>query len=246
MRAERVSIPRVAPLVVILASGSAWAAPDESKMGLRETRAVRFPDHEAPVIAHEPPRHAVDGQALRLQADVRDPSGVFAPAVYLRSREASEYVAFAMRPVSAQPHAYETWIPAARVTGRLHYFVEAFDAAGNGPARVGSPVAPLVIEPSVPSVPAVVARSPATFHGLAAEGRSAVAASIPLHPGVTAVPESRRTRPADGTPTWVWIVAGVSALALAGAGVGVFFAVRDEPVDFVRVDVVGPDPTSGR
>jgi hypothetical protein len=107
-------------------------------------------DNEPPVLTHTPVTTAKRGKPLTITAHAIDPSGVFGPFVYLRKKglPGSEYIP--MRMVASTTGAagdYALEIPAALVSvDALEYYIEAWDNAGNGPARAGSPESPLPVK----------------------------------------------------------------------------------------------------
>src|SRR5260370_62983 len=79
-----------------------------------------------------------------------DPSGVFGRFVSLRKKglPGGEYIPIRMAANEAgAPGDYTLDVPAALVSvDALEYYIEAWDNAGNGPARVGSPESPLPVK----------------------------------------------------------------------------------------------------
>jgi hypothetical protein len=107
-------------------------------------------DNEPPVLTHTPVTTAKRGKPLTITAHAIDPSGVFGPFVYLRKKglPGSEYIP--MRMAESKTGAageYALDVPAALVSvDALEYYIEAWDNAGNGPARAGSPESPLPVK----------------------------------------------------------------------------------------------------
>ncbi|MCA9553593.1 MAG: hypothetical protein KC933_26375 [Myxococcales bacterium] len=188
-------------------------------------------DEAPPVITHVRVTQAPKGQALTIRARIEDASEIFAPSVYVRPKGARDYDNIGMRKVL---DAYEALVPAEQVDGDLQYFIEAFDEHGNGPAREGSPEEPIEIEvydpkkgppggvvavPPPPPPPDVVPPPPPV-----------IVVTPQLEVGVT------RT-------WWFWTIIG--GVVVAGAATAAVLATRKSPVDFVDIEVVGPDPTGG-
>lgn len=102
------------------------------------------PDTVPPVIGHTPVAHAPRKSELIIRARITDESDVFAPSVSYRLAGQSErWRSVAMKSVEGEEDTYTAAIPGSDVTGDLEYFIEAFDALGNGPATVGRADAPL-------------------------------------------------------------------------------------------------------
>ena len=99
------------------------------------------PNPSGPTILHDPVTTAPTGQPIRVRADITDPDGVFAPAVYVRAQGSDRYVSI---PMKLEDGVYAAVVPAELVVQDLEYFVEAFDELGNGPSRRGTPEAPLL------------------------------------------------------------------------------------------------------
>lgn len=194
-------------------------------------------DTSPPVITHVPVAHAPEGQAISIRARIEDQGEIFAPSVYVRPVGAKEFDNIAMRKVL---DAYEAIIRAEQVDGDLEYFIEAFDEVGNGPAREGSPELPKRIKIYDP-----------------AEGPPDAVAVAPPPPAIVAPPPPPPPQLINEVPEdpeedddsvvgkwWFWTIIGVAA---AGAATGIVLATRPaDPVDFVNIQVAGPDPTLGQ
>jgi hypothetical protein len=107
-------------------------------------------DNDPPVLKHTPVTTAKKGKPLTITAHATDPSGVFGPVLYLRKRgmPATDYIPMRMGPSkTATPGDYALDIPAALVSvDALEYYIEAWDNAGNGPSRAGSPESPFPVK----------------------------------------------------------------------------------------------------
>jgi hypothetical protein len=103
-------------------------------------------DGEAPQLTHEAVLGGSRGKPLTIAAHAIDANGVYGPVLYVRKlgMTAGDYVPVRMIASKIVPGDYSVDVPAAltNVEG-LEYYIEAWDMAGNGPARVGSPDAPL-------------------------------------------------------------------------------------------------------
>jgi hypothetical protein len=99
------------------------------------------------------------------------------------------------------PDTFGATVPASAVTDAFAYLVEAYDGAGNGPVRSGSPEEPLAVAiDDAPATATVVAAAPA--------------AAIKAGPAAPAPPQRRNT--------W-WIAGGAAAVAAIG---GVVFGLE--------------------
>jgi hypothetical protein len=107
-------------------------------------------DDDPPVLTHTPAaKAATKGKPFPVTAHATDPSGVFGPVLYLRKKgmPASEYIPIRMSPSKTAPGDYTVDVPAALVSAdALEYYLEAWDNAGNGPSRAGSPETPFPIK----------------------------------------------------------------------------------------------------
>lgn len=185
-------------------------------------------DTSPPRITHVPIERAPSGQALMVRCEIVDDSAIFAPSLLVRGKGTKEFDTLDLKKTTG--NLYEAIIPAEQVTGNLEYVIEAFDEIGNGPARVGSPETPLVIEVVDPSqmpppAPVVTTQAPGPAVDVTAPPPATAGSSGGLH-----------------TKWWFWtLIAG----AAAGGAVAVFVATRSSTPDFVDIEVLGPDPTQG-
>ena len=160
-----------APAAAAPAPGTAAPAPAAAPAAPPAPEAAATPeDNDPPVLTHTPVTAAKKNKPLTIIAHATDPSGVFGPILYLRKKglPATEYIPMRMLPArSGAPGDYSLEIPAALVSvGALEYYLEAWDSAGNGPARAGSAESPLpikveeekkiVIKPAEPAAPTTV------------------------------------------------------------------------------------------
>ena len=120
----------------------------------RSTRSQREPEHptvpgdlEAPLITHQPVTEAVKGRPLAITAEIEDPSGVFQPLLYLRKRGMgrADFIPIKLLPSKTNPGEWSVELSPLLLSDDLEYYLEAYDWAGNGPARAGTPAAPLPI-----------------------------------------------------------------------------------------------------
>jgi hypothetical protein len=201
-------------------------------------RAAPASDVTPPSITHVRVSEAPRGQALVIEAGISDESAIFAPAVYVRRAGEDEYVSIAMTPV--EPGRFAATVPAARVTGILEYFIEAFDELGNGPSRAGTPDAPLRVstyDPETRPLPEPEA-PPGGWAG----------AGDPEAPEAGVVGE-RPEPPEDddgGIASTVWFWTLVGTAVAAGGALGAYYLVEaNQPCDPCTVTVVAPDPAAG-
>lgn len=105
-------------------------------------------DGEAPQLTHEAAAPGVRGKPLPIAAHASDANGVYGPILYVRKQGlgAGDYVPIRMIASKIVPGDYSVEVAAGltNVEG-LEYYIEAWDMAGNGPARVGSAEAPLLV-----------------------------------------------------------------------------------------------------
>ncbi len=185
-------------LVAALAPQIAWAQADETP----------------PLITHVRIADAERGAALTIRAKIDDDSAVFAPSVYVRPEGRTEFDAIDMKLVG---DAYEAIVPAEQLLGNVEYFIEAFDEHGNGPAREGSPEAPIAVLVRV--------------------------AEPPPPPVLVPVDEGESDDPGLIGEWWLWTIIGV---VVVGGAVGAYFALKPpSEVDMVEAVIMGPDPTGG-
>ena len=106
-------------------------------------------DGEAPQLSHEPVASAIRGKPLSIAAKATDANGVYGPILYVRRQGlgADDYVPIRMIASKIVPGDYAVEIaPALTHVEALEYYIEAWDWAGNGPARAGSAEQPLLVQ----------------------------------------------------------------------------------------------------
>ncbi len=105
-------------------------------------------DVDPPSINHTPVTKSLKGKPVAISARITDPSGVFQPVVYVRRKGmgTGEYIPIKMIASRLTQGDYTVEIPAALVSADLEYYLEAYDNAGNGPARAGSPENPMALK----------------------------------------------------------------------------------------------------
>lgn len=187
--------------------------------GAAAKRRAKKADAEPPLITHTPPAAHDGAGPLRIEATIADESGIFDPALLVRTPEGS-FERIALTPVEGQPDRFAAEVPAALLGGELEYLLEAYDENGNGPARAGEESAPL----RVPRV----------------EG--AATPPAPLPPERAPVP----AKPVDeGGDALVWgagIAVGGVLLLGAVAGIGIAVAMATATPANVSVTITGGSP----
>jgi len=121
-------------------------------------------DTDPPTIVHTAVIEAAPGAPLKILADITDESEIFEPKVHYRLVGSRDYLTMSM--MRSAGATFSATIPDTAVTGDLEYFIEAYDAQGNGPSRFGSEKAPqrvrVVTAPPPPKVTVVEAVTPKT------------------------------------------------------------------------------------
>ena len=119
-------------------------------------------DGEPPQLTHQFVAAGVRGKPLTIAAHAIDANGVFGPILSVRKKGlgAGDYVPIKMAPSKIVPGDYSVDVPAALTNvDALEYYIEAWDIAGNGPARAGSADQPIAVtldeEKKVAATPAI-------------------------------------------------------------------------------------------
>jgi hypothetical protein len=205
---------------LLLALAALGMALDAGAVPAKKGSKAASNDTEPPAIEHARIEHAPLGQAIVVKAKITDQSEIFAPSVQFRPKGSKEYDAIEMRKTAS---GYEATIPAEQVNTDIEYFIEAFDANGNGPARAGSPEEPIRVSVFDAAHP------PPSRAARPREKIEEVAEPAPL--------------PAEDQESvlskwWFWTV----VVAAAGGGVAAYLALRPGNVSAVDVQVHGPAP----
>lgn len=129
MRSAFVGLPLLALSAILLAP-----AP-----GLAAAKGKKTVDTLPPVITHVPIPEAPAGAALPVSATIIDDSEVFEPTLYYRQSGTRKYMTHSMLKAGV---IYSATIPEAVMQADVEYFIEAYDANGNGPSLFGSNNAP--------------------------------------------------------------------------------------------------------
>jgi hypothetical protein len=172
-----------------------------------------------PIIVHQPLSTYSAGDSVTLRARIRSPAGkqIFSPAVFVRAAGTKELSRIALQPVAGEADVFAAQIPATLTRGDFEYYVESFDEEGNGPARVGSPEAPLRAKVAATAAEAEkAAKPPLLSNAPEMEERQGVGIGAPV-PTAT-VGSWRRKAEIVGIGAGAALVAGgivAGALALA-------------------------------
>ena len=119
-------------------------------------------DGEPPQLTHQLVAAGIRGKPLTIAAHAIDANGVFGPILSVRKKGlgAGDYVPIKMVPSKIVPGDYSVDVSSALTNvDALEYYIEAWDIAGNGPSRVGSPDQPIMVtleeEKKVAATPAL-------------------------------------------------------------------------------------------
>jgi hypothetical protein len=113
-------------------------------------------DDDPPLIAHAQIKQAMHNKPLVFTAHITDPSGVFQPVLYLRKRGTGDYLPIKLIASKAVQGDYAVEVDAKLISVDLEYYIECYDNAGNGPARVGNPENPFEIALEEEKKPVIV------------------------------------------------------------------------------------------
>ncbi len=179
-------------------------------------------DTTPPSLQHEPIARALRAQPLRVAAKISDDrSGVAGQQLCYRNFFQREYQCAPLVNEN-EGELYTFDIPAAAVTDGLAYYLEAYDNAGNGPSRSGTPEGPhtVGIADELSELPGPAAAAKADDNA-----RAQVATREQDEAGlkVNAAPQeavSTRTTLFARTRMVTWVMAGAGAAVL---GTGLVF-----------------------
>lgn len=104
-------------------------------------------DNLPPQIVHEPCEFYQKGKPFTIIARIYDDSPLFDPKVVYRSSRVKDWRSASFSK-AAGTDDFKATIRSRDLRGSLEYFIETFDENGNGPARYGSPDAPVRVLPS--------------------------------------------------------------------------------------------------
>ncbi len=209
--------------------------------------AAHADDTLMPRIVHEACSEYEKGKSFTITARFEDESQLFDPKVMFRVRADTHWRPMPFTKDTATDN-FVAVLAAKDLRGPLEYFIEVFDEFGNGPARMGSPEAPIRVVPArspAPCQQVPVPIAPPTIVDAGPVGAATPFVTTPAPPPAPGACDGA-DRPLYCEP-WLW--AAVGTAVLAGVGVTVYFvafAGEEEPPqtrDSVRLIVVGPDPT---
>ena len=121
-------------------------------------------DMEPPVIDHAPVTTGIYGESVTIAAKVTDENEVFPPTLSWRESGDRRWK------VATMALAGGRYVAQLKVSGDLEYWLEAYDAFGNGPALNGSPNKPHRLAATVLAVVAQKSRRALrTFDALAVD-----------------------------------------------------------------------------
>lgn len=135
----------------LLASPEAVAGPAPKAKPPPKVTAETLP----PSMVHGPIAAAIEGDPVRFEARISDPSGILAPSVQWRLSGQKDWATVPLE--LSGKDTYTATLAAGIVTREFEYYVEAYDNLGNGPARAGDPTNPL----TVPLQKKVIVKPPA-------------------------------------------------------------------------------------
>ncbi len=204
-------------------------------------------DTMPPAIVHEPCAYYTKGQAFEVLVKFIDESEVFDPKLIYRVAGGSWKNTSFVR-VAGQDH-FVAVLKEKELKGEVEYFIETFDMYGNGPARHGSPEAPVRLVAAVappaceqignmgPLVPDVADTTPPPPE--VAEGFME-----PPPPKPTSVCNS--LDPPFYCSPWFW--GATAGVVLLGGGTTAYFLLKDGGDSSsggpLRVRVFAPSPTA--
>lgn len=213
-----------------------------------ETWAV---DTLMPSIVHEGCVEFSPGQSFVIWARFEDESQLFDPKVIYRTGPNRPWTPI---PLIKEPGTedFKAVIPAHELGKTLEYFIEVFDEFGNGPARMGSPDAPLRVMASASPAPCQqipLQSSLVTVDSRSVQGGGFPGLVLPTQGTQVQKPVGRcqqKDRPLY-CEQWLWWT--VSGVVLTGGALGTYFAVKQSQkkgpkgIDSVILSVTVPDPT---
>lgn len=110
---------------------------------------IAVADDAGPDIVVEPILRAETGRGIVIEAEITDKDGVFDPKLSYRAIGETKFLTSAMVPAGGS-NRFRAEIPGSAVTGPMEYFVEAYDAQGNGPSRSAPATRPHKVFVSAP------------------------------------------------------------------------------------------------
>lgn len=136
-------------------------------------------DLDPPVIEHTPVTSGVYGESVHIVARVTDENEVFPPTLSWRIKGDRRWK------VATMALANGRYVAQLKVAGDLEYWIEAYDAFGNGPSLNGSPNRPHSL---AATVPAVVEKKPKDAPAVAVDTTPPVLVHTPVEEAVLGRP----------------------------------------------------------
>lgn len=203
---------------------------------------ARASDTLMPRIIHEACTNFETGTPFVVLARFEDESQLFDPKVIYRTRSDSHWMHASFTKVPGTED-FRAVLKTRDLREPVEYFIEVFDEHGNGPARMGSPDAPIRVLPTraaspchqVPTTVAPVTVTEGSKRNTGIDGKGP--------------PPPRKACDLEDRPLYceAWLWATVSTVVAAGVATLVYFvgfAGNDDPtpVDSVTLTVTGPNP----
>jgi hypothetical protein len=147
---------------------------------------ARAQDTRMPSIVHEACAQYQKGKPFKIVARFEDDSQLFDQKVMYRTAQDRRW---RTAPLVRDPNGqdFSVTIRAKDLKGNLEYFIEVFDEFGNGPARIGSPDAPIWVIPAKNPAPCIQVPGAAPITNLASS-------ALPIAGPDLTPPPSRETR----------------------------------------------------
>lgn len=226
--------------------------------------AVLAADREPPKMRHAPVVEAAYGEQIKVRVALFDPSDIYEATLYYRRAGTRDFLHATLVDTGSD---FVGTIPAEVVEGDIEYYLEAYDTLGNGPARRGSPGAPLRIRvvkgwsPAPPAPSSTAATAPegstaaASSPAAADTGSSSKgAASAPATSSGAGRAERAAIAPAPssaepdgheaGLPGWTpWLVIATGALGLATSPLPLIDFFRSTRPAFQEAKLYRDDPS---
>lgn len=212
--------------------------------------AIASADSSMPRIVHEACTEFVRGRPYTISARFEDESQLFDPKVIYRTRAGGHWKHASFKKDGDEFHV--VLLP-REMRKQLEYFIEVFDEFGNGPARMGSPDAPIKLKAAKGAE--ACEQIPKNTEVVVMATGSPEPKPTPVTPVTPPVklkePQgecSNEVRPLYCEP-WLW--GGVGAVVLTGIGIGIYFIAFDGDPDknvpgTIQLRAFGPNVTGAQ
>lgn len=197
-------------------------------------------DTKPPKIAHTPINEAPAGKALPVSATITDDSEIFEPTLSYRAAGTKRFLSASMS--KGAGNTFTATIPDVAMTGTVEYFLEAYDANGNGPARFASDAKPHKIKTTKAAESKITEATPpppppeakpedkpaeAKPETTVAQAQPAEAKPAETKPAGGLTTSNQVSRRSESGATGPMSIAGYSAIGvgLVGVGLGAYFGV---------------------